>query len=166
MSWSERRTALRLLAAGAALALGGCGFELRQAPAMPFATIARAGFGGRSELAAELRRSLEGRARVVDAPAQAEVVLTALADERSKSVVASSSAAQVREFQLQLKFSFRVSTPAGRELSAPVELVLTRDLTYSENLALAKQDEEADLYREMQADIVNQVTRRLAALRI
>ena len=166
MSWSERRAALAVLASAAALALGACGFELRQAPPMPFETIALAGFAARSELAAELRRSLEGRARVVDAPAQAQVVLTALADERGKSVVASTSAAQVREFQLRLKFDFRVSTPGGRELTGPVELLLTRDLTYSENLALAKEQEEADLYHEMQSDVVSQVTRRLAALRL
>ncbi|MDE1947235.1 MAG: hypothetical protein KGL43_24735 [Burkholderiales bacterium] len=163
MSWSERRVALGALWA---LALGGCGFELRQTQPMPFQTIALAGFGARSELAAELRRSLEGRARVVETPAQAQVVLTALADERGESVVASTSAAQVREFQLRLKFGFRVSTPGGRELTGPVELALTRDLTYSENLALAKEEEQADLYREMRADIVSQVTRRLAALRL
>jgi LPS-assembly lipoprotein len=44
--------------------------------------------------------------------------------------------------------------------------VLARDMSYSESLALAKQHEEADFYREMQADIVSQVMRRLAAVRL
>jgi LPS-assembly lipoprotein len=47
-----------------------------------------------------------------------------------------------------------------------VELMLSRDLSYSEVLALAKEQEEAELYREMQSDIVAQVLRRLAVVRV
>jgi LPS-assembly lipoprotein len=44
------------------------------------------------------------------------------------------------------------------------ELVLLRDLSYSETLALAKAQEEAQMFREMEADIAQQVLRRLAAV--
>jgi len=37
-------------------------------------------------------------------------------------------------------------------------------MTYSEGVALAKEQEEAMLFRAMQSDIVAQVMRRLAAL--
>jgi LPS-assembly lipoprotein len=94
------------------------------------------------------------------------VVLQALDDIREKSVVASTSAAQVREFQLRLKFNFRATTPSGRELIPRVELLLTRDLSYTEVQALAKENEEAELYREMIADVVAQVLRRLAAIQV
>lgn len=161
--WSSERRTLLL---GAAALLGGCGFELRRAPPMPFQTIALEGFPARSPLADELKRQLAGSARVVDTPAQAQVVLRAISDERTKSVVASTSAAQVREFQLKLRFNFSARTPGGKELIAPAELLLTRDLSYSETAALAKQQEETELYREMQADVVLQVLRRLAAVRL
>jgi LPS-assembly lipoprotein len=61
---------------------------------------------------------------------------------------------------------FRTHTPAGREVTPPAELSLSRDMSYSESIALAKQHEEAELYREMQTDIVAQVLRRLAAIRL
>jgi LPS-assembly lipoprotein len=161
MSWSERRHALLALAAAT---LAGCGFELRRPPALSFHSIALTGFAPRSALADELRRDLALSVRVLDAPAQAEVVLQALSDVREKGVVATTSAAEVREFQLRLKLRFRAHTPAGRELIAPVELALTRDLSYTESSALAKELEEAELFREMQSDIVAQVLRRLASV--
>jgi LPS-assembly lipoprotein len=163
--WSFERRRL-LLGVSAALA-GGCGFELRRPPALAFRSIALTGFAPRSPLADELKRALQTKSvQVPDKPAEAEVVLKALADERSKSVVASTSAAQVREFTLRLKFGFSAATPGGRELIAPAELLLSRDLSYSENFALAKAQEEDELYREMQSDVVLQVLRRLASVKV
>ena len=99
-------------------------------------------------------------------PAQAEVVLHALDDRREKSVVASTAAAQVREFQLRVRLEFRVHTPGGRELVPRAELLAKRDMSYSETQALAKEQEESELYREMQGDVVAQVLRRLASLQV
>ena len=44
---------------GAALALAGCGFELKRPPALSFNTIQLSGFAPRSPLAAELKRSID-----------------------------------------------------------------------------------------------------------
>jgi LPS-assembly lipoprotein len=59
-----------------------------------------------------------------------------------------------------------VRTPGGRELIPRAELLVSRDLSYSESQALAKEHEEAELFREMQADVVAQVMRRLASLTV
>jgi len=158
----QRRAWLVLSAAAAA----GCGFELRQAPKLPFRSIALVGFAPASPLAVALRQQLAGsHVQVMDAPASAEAVLEALADAREKSVVASTAAGQVREVQLRVKLRFRVATPAGKLLLAAAELLLTRDMSYSETAALAKAQEETLLYRAMEDDIVAQVLRRLAAMR-
>ena len=158
-----RRTQLGLAAALlAAAALPGCGFALRQTPPLPFARIHLAGFDSRSPLAAELRAALADAVQLAPTPGQADVVLQALTDRRERSVVASTAAGQVRELQLRLRFEFRVATPGGRTLVAPSELMLSRDMSYSERHALAKAQEEAELYAAMQADIVQQVLRRLA----
>jgi LPS-assembly lipoprotein len=101
---------------------------------------------------------------VVETPAQAQVVLEALADARERSVVASTAAGQVRELQLRTRLQFRVRNAAGRELIPTTEILLSRDMNYSESLALAKEQEEQLLYRAMQTDIVAQVMRRLAAV--
>ncbi|MBX3635319.1 MAG: hypothetical protein KF683_08045 [Rubrivivax sp.] len=164
---SERRAALHaLLALPAALLLPACGFQMRQPARLAFASIALTGFAPRSAMADQLRRELARQVRVVDAPAQADVVLQALEDVRERSVVASTAAAQVREMQLRLRFHFSARTPGGRVLIPRAELMLSRDLSYRETAALAKENEEAELFREMQSDIVAQVLRRLAAVRV
>jgi len=154
-----RRTVLTALCSSALLA--GCGFALRQTPPLPFRRITLAGFSPRSPLAAELRRRLADSAEVVDTPGQAEVLLQAIVDKRERSVVASTAAGQVRELQLRVRFEFQVNTPGGRLLVPPTELLLSRDMSYSETFALGKAQEEAELVDAMQADIVQQVLRRL-----
>lgn len=146
------------------LALGGCGFALRRTPEMPFRTLALAGFAPASPLAAELRRSIGGRVAFADTQEKADVVLRALVDSRERSVVASTAAAQVRQMQLRLRFRFQIEDAAGRELTPPTELLLVRDMNYSETAALAKAQEEEQLYAAMQSDIAQQVARRLAQL--
>lgn len=159
----NRRSALGALGAAA---LAGCGFELRRAPELRFSSLALAGFKPKSTLADELRRQIGTSTTtiVADSPAQAQVVLEALTDAREKSVVASTAFGQVRELQLRSRFGFRLRTPAGRELIPATEILLSRDMSYSESAALAKEQEEEALYRSMQNDIAAQVLRRLASV--
>ncbi|MDH4392490.1 MAG: LPS assembly lipoprotein LptE [Aquabacterium sp.] len=158
----RRRLLAALGAIGTAAVVGGCGFALRQTPPLPFRRIALTGFAERSPLGDSLRLRLADAAQVVGAPGQADVVLQAITDKRERSVVASTAAGQVRELQLRVRFEFRVVSPGGRELVPPTELLLTRDMSYSEAFALAKAQEEAELLTAMQDDIVQQVLRRLA----
>jgi LPS-assembly lipoprotein len=154
-----------LLAAAAALA--GCGFELKRTPALNFAKIQLSGFAPRSPLAAELKSSIDASptTRVVEAGQGAQAVLQAINEAREKVVVAQTAANQIREFELRLRFQFRVLDPTGKLLIPDSEILLTRSLTYTESAALGKEQEEAFLYRVMQSDIVSQVLRRLASVR-
>ena len=166
----QRRALLGATASlGLAAVLGnvaGCGFALRRAPELRFATLLLTGFAPRSPLALQLRRDIDASpaTRVVDTLEQAQVVLDAVADERLKVVVASTSVGQVTEFQLRARFAFRLRSVAGKELIPSSEIRLTRDMSYTETTALAKELEEASLYRTMQNDIVAQVLRRLASV--
>ncbi len=149
----------------AAAATTGCGFELRQAPKLPFRSMALVGFAPNSPVAASIRQQLmASTVQVIDAPGRADLVLEALADAREKSVVASTAAGQVREVQLRVKLRFRAVTPSGQVLLPVDELLLTRDMSFSETAALAKTQEEALLYRAMEDDVVAQVMRRLSAI--
>lgn len=152
----------------AASALTGCGFELRRAAELHFHSIALTGFKPRSPLAEELRLNIDASktTHVVDSPAKAQVVLQATTDARERSVVASTAAGQVRELQLRTRFVFNLRAANGRELIPSTELLLSRDMSYNESAALAKEQEEALLFRIMQSDIVAQVMRRLAAVQI
>ena len=54
---------------------------------------------------------------------------------------------------------------SGDELIEPVELYQQRDLSFTEVAALSKEIEQAMLFRDMQLDIVQQIMRRLAAVK-
>jgi LPS-assembly lipoprotein len=116
----------------------------------------------------ELRRSFGGAVQVLDADApqaQAQVVLKILGEQREKAVVGMNTSGQVREFQVRLRVRFRLDTPQGRELIDDTEIMQQRDISYSETAALAKETEEALLFRDMQSDIAQQIQRRLAAVK-
>ena len=150
----------------ATAALAGCGFELRRAPELRFQRSQLTGFKPRSTLGDELRLSINESptTRVVVGLGDAQVVLEALNDAIEKSVVASSSAGQVTEFQLRSRFKFTLRSVVGKELIPATEILLSRDMSYTESAALCKAQEEATLYRIMQGDIVSQVLRRLASV--
>ncbi|CAG9176873.1 LPS assembly lipoprotein LptE [Cupriavidus respiraculi] len=157
-----RRAALAaLLAAGL---VAGCGFQLRGSSDFAFKRI-YLGMPANSLMGAELRRAIRGGSdtQVVSNPKEADALLDVLEDSRSKTVLSITTSGVAREYRLTQRFSFRLRDQAGNELIAPSQLVLTRDLTYNEANALAKDYEEAQLYRDMQRDIVQQLMRRLAA---
>ncbi len=60
----------------------------------------------------------------------------------------------------------RLFTPDGVDLIPETELRQQRDVSYNESQALAKESEEALLYRDMQSDLVQQLMRRLAVVRV
>jgi LPS-assembly lipoprotein len=155
------------LASLAGLTLAGCGFKLRSSQNYSFTSIAVLPNPG-GALALELRRSLASAVQVLpaNAPAsQAQVVLDILQEQREKIVSGVNSSGQVREFQLRIRVTFRMRTPDGKELAPDAEIVQQRGISYSETAALAREAEEALLYRDMQTDIVQQLLRRLATLR-
>ena len=162
------QTHRRTLLAGAAtrsLLLAGCGFELRRAPDFVFRTIA-IGSAGSSSLGNELKRSITSSGNVEVTPVdRAQGVLEVLVDQRVKVVVGLNASGQVREFQLRTRFKFKLRTPAGKELIADTELLQQRDISFNESAVLSKEAEENLLYRDMQTEIVQQLMRRLAAVK-
>ena len=165
--WSEVQR--RLFALGAALALSGCGFRLRQTGDYPFKTLF-AGFSVASPLGGELARQLRGTGRIellteARQAQQAEVILDILQEQRQRVVVGLNASGQVRELQLRMTVRFRLRTPQGVEWIEPAELYQERDLSFDETAALSKEVEEALLYRDMQSDIVQQIVRRLSRVK-
>ena len=158
-----------ILSAAAATGLTACGFKLRQAPDFAFSTL-YLNAAESSPLGNELRRNIEstGKVKVLrDAKDMnnAEVILDLQQELRERVVVGLNSSGQVRELQLRLRVRFRLRTPAGAEPIPSTELLQQRDISYNETQALAKEAEEALLYRNMQSDIVQQMLRRLAAVK-
>jgi LPS-assembly lipoprotein len=160
------RAALPWLFVCLALALAGCGFKLRGAQQLPFETI-YLGFPPNSSLGAELARNIRAgtSTRVVADRRQAQAVLEVLAEARERDVLSLSAQGRAREYQLRLRLQFRLHDGKGRELIAPTQIAVQRDISFNEAQVLAKESEEALLYRDMQTDVVQQILRRLAAIK-
>lgn len=159
----------RSFASGSVLAvlLSGCGFKLRSPQNFVFQTVAVTPATG-SAVATELARYLGDAVRPLVPPpgGQApQAIVDVLEEQREKTVVGVNASGQVREFQLRIRVLFRVRTPQGRELIANAEITQQRDISFSESAVLSKEAEEALLYRDMQNDIVQQLLRRLAAIK-
>ena len=164
----QRRLCLTIISASAMSALPGCGFALRKAPSFAFKTLFSP-LAESSSLGIELKRSLEsnGNVQVVTDPRQidkAEVILDVLQEQREKVVVGLNASGQVREFQLRLRFKFKLRSAKNSELIPLTEILQQRDISFNESAVLAKETEEALLYREMQSDIIQQIMRRLATV--
>lgn len=151
-----------------AATLAGCGFHLRGSgpgSSLPFTSI-YLGFPETSPLGVELRRNIRagGGTVVATEPSSAQAVLEVLGETRDKVILSLNAQGRVREYALTYALRFRVRDRAGRELLAPTEISLRRAITFNESQVLAKEAEEAFLYRDMQSDLVQQIIRRLAAL--
>jgi len=147
--------------------LTGCGFKLRGNQSFVFSSVAVLPNPG-GGVAQELRRSFGGVVQVLSADkpvSQAEVVLRIHDEQREKVVVGVNASGQVREFQLRLRVTFSLTAAQGKELIGQDNIIQQRDISYNESAALAKEVEEALLYREMQTDIVQQILRRLAVVK-
>jgi LPS-assembly lipoprotein len=149
--------------------LAGCGFQLRQTNDFAFKTL-YANFSTTSPLGVELRRNLLGTGRIdlwteAKLMLKADAILDILSEERQQVAVGVNALGQVRELQLRLRVRFRLRTPQGLELIEPVELFQQRELSFTETAALSKEIEQGILYRDMQTDIVQQIMRRLSAVK-
>jgi LPS-assembly lipoprotein len=166
----SRRILLQAASATPLVALlSACGFQIRQAPKLAFSTL-YANFAENSSLGQELRRALETTGvqvitdnRQLDA---AQAILDVLQDQREKIVVGVNATGQVREFQLRVRFKFRLRDKAGNTLIAETELLQQRDFSFNESGALAKEAEETLIYRSMQSDVVQQALRRLSTVKM
>ena len=149
--------------------LAGCGFQLRgsgDSCSLPFQSI-YLGFPETSALGTALKRFLRAGDTVTietDA-AKADALFDVLSENRGKSILSLNSLGRVREYLLTYTLVFRVRDAKGNELLGPTEITLRRSIAFDEGQVLAKESEEALLYRDMQADLVQQIMRRLAAIK-
>ncbi|PHV49432.1 hypothetical protein CSQ91_18685 [Janthinobacterium sp. BJB301] len=161
-----------VLALGLTVLLSACGFHLRGSNGsfmLPFATM-YIGLPDTSPLAIGLKRYIRaiGSTEVVNTKDGADAVLEVLNDperNRTKTILSLNPNGRVQEYQLGYSINFRVVDKAGNQLLAPTTISLVRPITFDESQVLAKETEEAALYRDMRNDLVQQIMRRLAAIK-
>jgi LPS-assembly lipoprotein len=156
---------IRLLAAAlVALTLASCGFHLRGPQPLAFSSL-YVGTNQYSDLGAALRRqvTLSGTTKVEENEAVADARLQILANERTREILSLTATGKVREYELSQRIRFRLVSKTNEELIPPTNLVVRREYTFNDELILGKEQEEALLFRDMEADLIQQVMRRLAA---
>lgn len=145
------------------LSISACGFQLRGNAALPFESLY---VEGGQDIAVDLQRAIRPTTtKITDKATEAQAVLQILNESREKRILTLSSAGRVNEFRLLYRVSFKVIDKAGRELLSPQQVELRRDITFNDSQTLAKESEEALLYRDMQTDAVQQIFRRMSAMR-
>lgn len=144
--------------------LSACGFHLRGPQALPFATIYLE-MNQYSDLAAAIKRQIatSGSTKVVSTVADAQVRMVVARDTKEKHILALSSTGTVREYELRQHFTFRVLDRQGKEVTPLSEIFIFRTVSFAAGQELAKEQEEALLYRDMENDLVQQLMRRLAS---
>jgi LPS-assembly lipoprotein len=162
----HRLVSQALVAAALACCLSACGFALKGA-AQPLAfSQLQLQTQTNSLLADDVRAALARRGIALVADVSSAVPRLALTDEaRSRSVLSTNVNGRVREFQLKHAVTVQLWDGQGREWLAPISYTQTRDLSFDETKLLAKEAEELALYKEMQAELLVTVMRRLEASR-
>jgi LPS-assembly lipoprotein len=145
------------------LLLAACGFQLRGSATVPFQTLYIP--DSRTGVALALKRNIEAgtNAKVVSDPKGADAILELLGENKEKIILSLSGTGRVSEFRLRYSMRYRVHDGKGNEYVPSSVVQLTRDMTYDDSQILAKEAEEQLLFRDMQADVVQQVLRRLAS---
>jgi LPS-assembly lipoprotein len=145
----------------AALLACACGFQLRGETTLPFQTLF---VQGASPMLVELKRNVSAgtQTKLVNQAAGADAVLALDLEAREKVILSLDTSGRVREYQLRYRVGFHVQDAKGLNWIPTSEIALTRDISFNDAQIIAKENEEALLYRDMQADMVQQIMRRLA----
>ena len=149
------------------LILAGCGFQLRGSTTLPFETLyVQAPVG--SQFGTQLRRLVTAgsNTRIVDVAKGADATLVLVNELREKNILSLSGGGRVREYQLRYRMSYRLLDKNAVEILPVSEIILIRDLSYSDSDTLSKEAEEALLFRDMQSDAVQQLLRRLQVAKL
>ena len=145
--------------------LAACGFQLRGQTTLPFSSVFVSTPGG-SVVAAELKRELANiPTKVMPTAIGADAQLNILEDRRDRQILSLSGAGRVREYELKLRVSYQLVDAKGGVFIPTSEIQLARILSYDDSRIIAKQQEEALLYQDMERDAVSQILRRMTAIK-
>lgn len=157
----------RLLVITILCLLTACGFKLRgQISSLPFESLYVSAPVGHT-IGPDLERAITASTttKVVKKVEDAEAILQVLGAFNERNILSLSGGGRVREFQLIFRVRTRLVDNQGNEIVPANDISLLRILPFLDAQILAKEAEEKMLYRDMQADAVQQIIWRLSAIR-
>jgi LPS-assembly lipoprotein len=93
----------------------------------------------------------------------AQARLEQLGEERLTRIVALNAQGKVEEFELTLKFTFRLVNAKDQIILPATTLTASRSMPFDERVVQAKEGEAATLFRDMQKSLVTRIVRRITA---
>lgn len=154
-----------LLLAVSLLTLAACGFHLRGMTELAFKTI-HIQESNKTAIGKDLRRSLASSGvKLVTAPEEAELHLELMGETTEKRILSLSGGGKVREYELIYRVTLRLRDAASELWGAPQVVEVRRDYSYDDTQLLAKEGEEARLYKDMHNDAAREIMRRLNAIK-
>ena len=161
---TSRRVHLTAVLFSAAL-LSACGFQLRGQYTLPFSSVF-VSTPGSSVVASELKRELANiPTKLMTSAKDADAQLNVIEDRRDRQILSLSGAGRVREYELKLRVVYQLIDARGSVFIPTSEIQLSRILSYDDSRIIAKQQEEALLYQDMERDAVGQILRRMTAIK-
>jgi LPS-assembly lipoprotein len=162
---ASRRIYCALLALVTAGGLAACGFHLRGEYNVPFASVFLSTTGA-SQVADKLRRALANSpTKLMPTATDAEAQLNVSDEKRERIILSLSGAGRVREYQLKLRVRYQLVDNKGGVPIPTSDVQLQRVMTYDDSQVIAKQQEEAMLYKDMEEDAAYQILRRMTAIK-
>ncbi len=148
--------------------LAACGFHMRGSTPDSQITVASVYLDAPkgSPIERELRSAIRSGDTQISADAKSAVVtLRVLSQAQEKRVLTLNAQGKVREFNLTYRVRFEVANPENKKLLVPPEIVLQSILSYSEEQALAKEQEERLSFDDLRREAVSQIMRQLARVK-
>jgi LPS-assembly lipoprotein len=156
---------MRLLLLAAILSLTACGFHLRGSNLQDVTFAFKSLYlktPSETPFVVDLRRALKAnKITLAQTADQADLVLEIVSEQSLKQILSLSGTGRVQEYQLFYRVSLRAYDNKQVNWLPADDISLSRIFPYDDTQVLAKQQEEATLYKDMRSDAVGQTIRRL-----
>ncbi len=148
--------------------LAACGFHMRGST--PDAQLSFASLYLDAPKGTPIERDLRSAVRngetlLLADQKSAAVTLRVMSQAQEKKVLTLNAEGKVREYSLTYRVRFEVTDANNKKLLQPPEIVLQSILSYSEEQALAKEQEERMTFDDLRRDAVGRIMRQLARVK-
>ncbi len=145
--------------------LSACGWRIRGKVDLPYKNLFLSG-----SMTPEFRDTLEMYLRVNDIALvknakEAELVLEIITEQNARQVLSYNGAGQVTAYRIITRVAFRTFDPSGIEVTPEADIYLARDVDFDQANVQSFDLLVAEYVKSMRVDIVNQLMRRLAAIK-
>ena len=149
----------------AAATLSACGWRVRGKIDLPYKNLFLSG-----SMTPEFRDTLEMYLRVNDialvkSAKEAELILEIITEQNARQVLSYNGAGQITAYRIISRVAFRTFDPSGIEVTPEADIYLTRDVDFDQANVQSFDLLVAEHIKAMRTDIVNQLMRRLAAIK-